>query len=126
MCLILNKYTKKKFTFWPIVVYKCVRISSDGIMITPYQKMDVNFNKTYYSELKKTEEYNLTPSKCSLVINEGLHSFKYKNDAKMIAYNNYKVVKCIIPAFSYYYKGVATNIYCTSYASNKIKYIKFI
>ena len=80
--------------------------------ITPYQSFLIKEDETYTSKLNKDEDE----------IHEGLHTFQ--NKADMVTLNREYVAECVIPKGSKYYTG--TFMGYSSYASNKLKYLKIM
>jgi len=123
MCLTIEKTAKRKFTFKSTVVYKFVMID-DELIYTPFQYQLIEFNKIYHSILKR----NIDPyGNGTDTVDEGLHSLLNRRSAENMAnkWHNHKAIKCIIPAFSFYYEGTfGDNM--SALASTKIKYLNFI
>jgi len=106
-----------------IVVYKYI-IKVNQAYLTYYRHKIIKIGKTYRSKLIKIQ---LLFTKG--LINEGLHSMKYKKDACYMAKDKLvTLVKCVIPKGSKYYEG-SFNFRGESYkslASNKLKYLEII
>ena len=125
MCLALkSEHTLPKIALRNIVVYKfLLKCEDEENYITPYMKANVMIPSTVTSKIDK----------CFDEIEEGIHSFLYKKDAKEASEKFFRVsgyiksvtlVKCIIPFGSMYYKGQHTGR--ISLASNKLKYIEIV
>lgn len=118
MCLTLSRFSFKKLAFTDVVCYKFLTLYNNGALETPYQDVQVRIGETYESDLIKNH-FN--------EIEIGLHSFAELAAAQEKA-RDYSsdviVVECVIPKWSWYYKGIFCNYY--SYASNKLKYVKII
>lgn len=125
MCLDLKRFAIRRKASKDITVYKFLEVeSTDWALIhytTPYKHVPILIGETYTSRLKKDGGFFEKAH-----IHEGLHSFKHKSDAQYYAslFFDHVVAECIIPAGSTYYIGEFGGI--SSYASDKLKYIKII
>lgn len=88
-----------------------------SVLITPFQEVEVEIGKTYFSDLFPTQ---LNPT----ILCKGLHSITDLNDCIENTGINNVVVKCIIPKGSEYYEGMWWDY--KGYASNCIKYVEII
>ena len=135
MCLSLKSAnTRKKFALWNKVVYKHLDVyecDDKTIMITPYQRFEMKIGSTYKAELCRY---------CNDIY-DGLHSFKHIKDCesnylkiwglskihiglKTYYHKSSVIVKCVIPAGSWYYKGMFSGY--KSLASNRLKIVEII
>lgn len=120
MCLNKKKNDRLKFAFRNIVCYKFVEVSWSGDLVTPYQRTKIEIGKAYKSPLKNQGykvEYGLHSLKNSVDCSEVANIFKDENE-------EIKIIKCIIPFGSFYYKGDFKGF--DGYASNKIQYVEEI
>ena len=124
MCLKLKWWNRKRIATKDIVVYKVVvgSYSNPDFLQTPYQRNCVSIGKTY--SISKIIKYNQS-------IYEGFHSFEREKDARELAdeFVASKIVICIIPKGSIYYKGRVwryKSIDPIGYTSDSIKYVKII
>lgn len=121
MCLELKKSDRIKFTwFKPIVVYKLLYRSSKNELITIYRDKKVKIGRRYFSRLCRFDYYSINESN----IGKGLHSFVNIEDAEKMKSGNQILVKCVIPRFTWYYRGYFENY--KSIASSSLKYLKII
>ena len=127
MCLILSaskRNGKPEVADTDIVVYKVVidnnlkqsNFFKKGIL-TLFMEQRITIGSTYKSRFSFDSDGD---------IERGLHSFANLKDANAMSKNfsNRKVVKCLIPAGSGYYKGWFDGV--VSYASNKLTYLEFV
>ena len=126
MCLELkSKLTRVQTAKRDITVYKVLRKSPTGNMVTPYKEMLIKLGGTYISRLKRENDGS------EMIITRGLHSFATLKEAREEFYSwggdDHIVVKCIIPKGAKYYRGLfgwTKRWKCLS--SNKIVYINEI
>ena len=113
MCLHLkNKFVLPKFTFRDKIVYKFLIEDEFGLR-TPFQDYPVKIGEVVSSKIEKYRDE----------INKGIHSFKeleYCLKESAGHFGKIVIVECIIPRFTWYYKGTFGK--GVSYASNKLKY----
>lgn len=117
MCLDRKEYSIKRIALVNVVCYKFLIQNSDGTFKTPYQSTPVKIGEEYTAVMDYTDHN----------VFAGLHSFRSKKDCLFFSRNwnsNIKIVKCIIPFGSRYFKGRFDGF--RGFASNKIKYIKEI
>lgn len=118
MCLIKN-HKFPYITIFPKTVYKLVEKTEDkNIYKTSYRHFIVKLGKTYkgifYSNNNIFKNIKLP------VVNDGfIHSYNNIIIAKHDKSDYEIIIKCKIPSFTLYYKGISDDI-----ASRKLKYIK--
>lgn len=119
MCLVkLHKYPK--ITIFPKTVYKVIHVSSDGKFLTPYRAYSVELGKTYTGKFMWRRTFKNTIH--TNFIEDGfIHAYTTIEDAitekLSLGDISIRIVKCRIPAFTYYYIGKHNDI-----ASRKLKY----
>lgn len=120
MCL-RKTHKKPKFLIFPKTVYK-VLINNNGKFKTSYRETPVELGETYTGKFK--DNRILPDTIDDIFIEDGfIHSFISLTAARRetLYHHNPCIVKCRIPAFTYYYKGKDEDI-----ASIRLKYIKII
>jgi len=117
-----GQYCQKKFGYkysWQLDnKVKSILINGKKLKIfkiykTVFQYFEIQIGKSYTSKLKVCE---------GNVVTIGLHTYKNFND--IYCGSNQRIVECIISKGSKYYEGLFND--SESYASNNLKYIKFI
>lgn len=126
MCLTIKSWLmpKVKIAETDIYCYKYVH-QFDTDLRTPYYGALVEMGKTYKSKLIcYTGGYRkYFWSKRHYYVDHGLHTFAKLESANNKASYGDVVVECIIPKGAKYYVGIFTS---TSYASDKLTYIRII
>lgn len=120
MCL-RKTHKKPRLLIFPKTVYK-VLINNNGKFKTPYIEMPIELGETYTGKFKNNR--TLSDTIDFKFIKDGfIHSFISLEAARrdLPYFNNSCIIKCRIPAFTYYYKGTDKEI-----ASIRLKYIKII
>ena len=122
MCLKLQWWNRRTHTAKKdIVVYKVV-VGGDNSLKTAYRFEHIKIDAMYLSSLNRYGDR----------VFQGLHSLKSFKRAKQLSDQQWRghVIKCIIPKYSMYYKGVWDNSpyfkRATGYASDTLKYVKDI
>lgn len=135
MCLDLAKNYRKRTAEADIRCYKHICIGRNGL-VSSYQKSPVVIGETYSSDLKIVKGLRLySSSDVGDFITDGLHSFKSLkaaiNDAKLCGifdclgdYDDYKIVECLIPVGSCYYRGRFGDR--IAFASDKLTYVRVV
>lgn len=126
MCLTVYKGTKWKFTWLPKTVYKIVRLGNTNETIESLVLgFKYKFNKTYKVSISEIKAKAVSEELACVSYSVGFHYYFDKRSTSNLAKDYYPnipvVVKCKIPAFSWYltddiYQGI----------SNKIKIVKII
>ena len=128
MCLEINNIKRSKGrTLFRRTYWKVLRIKPYGYYNTLYNRMKIEFGKTYEIEDK---EFNIEPGLYSEYKLEGgaFHLFKNRKDADEVAWDkdsphdNMLVVKAIVPAGTQYIKGKYLGY--DSLAVKKVRYEK--
>ena len=122
MCLSVYKGTKWRFTIFPKTVYKIVKLGNTNETVDSLVLgFKYKFNKTYKIPISEIKSNAASWLAC-ISYSVGFHYY-FKRNAVNLArrYQNSVIVKCKIPAFSWYltddvYQGI----------SNKIKIVKII
>lgn len=124
MCLSVYKGTKWKFVLFPKTVYKIVRLGNTNKTV---ESLILGFkyklNKVYKIPISEIKSSAISGPAC-ISYSIGFHYYFSKNIAiyhNDVYYPNGTIVKCKIPAFSWY---LTDNQRCG--ISNKIKIIKTI
>lgn len=123
MCLF-KTHKKPKVSIFSKTVYKVLLEYPSGKFVTPYNNAPIELGKTYTGKFCGTR--TLIDTIEDEFIEDGfIHSFRSLAEARKekVSWDSpsYKIVKCRIPAFTYFYKGEDGEI-----ASRKLKYIKVI
>ena len=131
MCLDIKWYSFPRLALTDIVCYKDLIHKDDepDQLITLIRGMRVTIGETYTSklEVKKRDDYYDGESMRKKFlkirrIEKGLHTYIEPKERKH--HDIIITVKCIIPRFSWYYKG--TYWIYGAYASNRLKYVEII
>ena len=128
MCLEINNIKRSKGrTLFRRTYWKVLRIMPGGYYNTLYNRMKIDFGKTYEIEDK---EFHIEPGLYSCYKLEGgaFHLFKNRKDAERVAWDRESpishmlVVKAIVPAGTPYVKGKYLGY--DSLAVKKVRYEK--
>lgn len=92
------------------------RVSYPRSLLTSYRKQPVEIGRTYESEFS----YGCDGRSVEMA----LHSFTTPEDAEADAYSFMRIVKCLIPKGSRYYRGKFYYHECL--ASNKLQYLEIL
>lgn len=111
MCL-LTRDNLPRLTIKPIKVYKVVRVNSDGFY-------GVFMHEHKFSEINTENIFPLSSLWCPGYynhVNDGyIHSYLNRNHAELMSLSfdvpfNSTVIECIIPRFTFYFKGTNGDI----------------
>jgi hypothetical protein len=119
MCTDISNSKFPRISIFPVVCYKVLTFRDEGIFETPFEECEIQFNKVIKAEGKTR--------KGETELGSGfIHAFVNVNSAydlvERLTRNHYVVVKCYIPLFTRYYKGIDTNTLTNGYATKKIIY----
>lgn len=120
MCLGIKSFSFAKRAKTDIVCYKFLKKNDFNEIFTPYRHTLITIGSTYESKLRVENRF-FNNSR----VEDGLHSLANKFDVSHCFRGNQGIiVKCIIPAGSWYFEGYFDRY--LSYASNKITYVEII
>jgi len=127
MCLRVTDL-ERKTAEKDITVYKMLYQTTEGILLTPFEKATVEIGKSYSSSLEKPDFKG--------DVSIGLHSFVNFHECKKesedtyfepidASYDRIVIAECCVPKGSEYYEGTFENT-LSSIASDRLKYIKLL
>ena len=118
MCTDITNSKSLRISSHPIVCYKVLILTDDNKLITPFKGCEIEFNKLI--KAKGCKEH--TPLLGSGFIHSFVNIVGVYSLVDYLGSIRCKVVKCYIPPFTRYYKGVDEITGYPAYASKRIIY----